>query len=84
MNCYAETPPECDAYTFRDYNGELHVPAGAMAAYFTAPIWENFTNLNADLTDKVTLEQTEAQMPKGAELQLNGADITALYNLLLQ
>ena len=55
-----------------------------MAAYFTAPIWENFTNLNADLTDKVTLEQTEAQMPKGAELQLNGADITALYNLLLQ
>ena len=75
VNCYAKTPPECNSYTFRNYNGELHVPAGAMAAYFTAPIWENFTNLNADLTDKVTLEQTEAQMLKGDELQLSGATV---------
>ncbi len=75
VNCYAETPPECDAYTFRDYNAELHVPAGTMAAYFMAPIWQNFSNLNADLTDKVTLEQTEAQMLKGDELQLSGATV---------
>ena len=75
VNCYAETPPECDVYTFRDYNGELHVPSGAIAAYFTAPIWENFTNLNADLTDKVTLEETEAQMLKGEELQLTASTI---------
>ena len=71
VNCYAETPPECNNNTFLNYNGELHVPSGAMAAYFISPIWENFTNLNADLTDKVTLEETEAQMLKGEELQLS-------------
>ncbi|MBP5561148.1 MAG: CotH kinase family protein, partial [Muribaculaceae bacterium] len=75
VNSYAVAPPVCKEYTFYSYNGELHVPSGAMAAYFLAPVWQNFTNLKADLTDKVTLEETEVQMLKGEELQLSATTI---------
>ncbi len=40
--CYAKVPPTCDANTFIDYTGTLHVPESSLAAYFTAPYWCNF------------------------------------------
>ncbi len=52
---YATTPPECDDNTFTSYSGTLHVPASAMAAYFEAPYWQNFTNIVGDAVEPASL-----------------------------
>ncbi|MBQ4366528.1 MAG: Ig domain-containing protein, partial [Muribaculaceae bacterium] len=70
INCYAEVPPTCAANTFGDYSGELHVPSESTTAYLFADYWQNFINLNNDLTDKVTLDKTEANLIQWNELQL--------------
>lgn len=52
---YANTPPICNENTFyrysNCYDAELHVPASSVAAYFTAPIWCNFTNIIGDAVE---------------------------------
>lgn len=70
VNCYAETPPTCTNYTFKSYDGELHVPASANAAYFTADYWQNFVNMSFDANDKVELSQNEAALTQWDELEL--------------
>ncbi len=46
--CYGSVPPEADADSFKSYGCTLHVPANAIAAYFSAPIWSEFTNIVGD------------------------------------
>ena len=70
VNCYAEVPPTCSSNTFASYDGELHVPTTAAVAYMTADYWQNFTNLNNDITEKVTLNQSSAALIQHEELQL--------------
>ena len=70
VNCYAEVPPTCSSNTFSSYDGELHVPITSTVAYVTADYWQNFTNLNIDIIDKITLSQTEAALIQHEELQL--------------
>ena len=45
---YSQYPPTCFAGTFDSYTATLHVPAASLAAYFTAPCWENFENIVGD------------------------------------
>lgn len=52
---YATTPPECDENSFTHYNGTLHVPSSAMAAYFEAPYWQYFTNIVGDAVEPTSL-----------------------------
>ena len=76
VNSHPENPPTIGTFSTAP-TGELHVPASAIAAYFTATGWNQFANLNGDLeTGTVTLEQTEAMMLKGDELQLSAATVS--------
>lgn len=70
--CFNNTPPICNENTFTDYSGTLHVPAAALAAYFTAPYWSNFHNIVGDAVEpqKVTLNKDSITLPPGSELQL--------------
>ena len=52
---YSTMPPTCNEQTFIDYNAELHVPASALAAYFTAPYWSNFINIVPDAVEPTGL-----------------------------
>ena len=73
INCYAENPPliSHNYYTlFTNFDGELHVPPTSTAAFFTDSYWQNFTNLNPDLTDKVTLNKLSASLVQGETLAL--------------
>ncbi|MBO4815312.1 MAG: leucine-rich repeat protein [Muribaculaceae bacterium] len=81
VNSYAATPPTCSSSTFSSYDGELHVPASSTAAYFTAEYWQNFANFNSDLTDKVTLNQSEATLVQWEEMTL-GATVSPAGNEL--
>ncbi len=70
---YATTPPtyreEEELLTETDFSAELHVPASALAAYFTAPYWCNFTNIIGDInpiTD-FSLSRDSIEMLKGSE-----------------
>ena len=69
---YATTPPECDDNTFKSYSGTLHVPASAMAAYFEAPYWQNFTNIVGDAVEptSLTLSADTAYVKLGSTLNL--------------
>ncbi|MBP5560644.1 MAG: leucine-rich repeat protein, partial [Muribaculaceae bacterium] len=71
VNCYAENPPTCSSNTFSNYDGVLHVPTNSMADYFLADYWSNFNNINNDITDKLTLDQSEAALVQWQELQLS-------------
>ena len=53
-----------------NFDGELHVPPTSTAAYFTDDYWQNFTNLNPDLTDKVTLDKSNASLVQWETLAL--------------
>jgi uncharacterized protein YjdB len=77
VNCYAEVPPTCSSNTFASYDGELHVPSSAIAAYMIADYWKNFTNLAFDANDKVTLSQTEAALTQWQTLQLTATTVPA-------
>ncbi len=69
---YATTPPECDNNSFTGYNATLHVPASAMAAYFTAPYWQNFANIVGDAVEptSLTLSADTAYVKLGSQLNL--------------
>lgn len=70
VNCYAENPPVCCDGTFANYDGVLHVPTTSIASYFIADYWQNFYNLQNDLTDKITLDKTNANLIQGETLAL--------------
>ena len=70
VNCYAATPPSCSSGTFSNYNGALHVPQASMASYFMADYWQNFNNMVNDLTDKITLDITTANLIQWGTLSL--------------
>ena len=53
--CYAEVPPKCSEGVFTGFDAVLHVPQRAAAAYFTADVWRNFTNIVFDADEKLTL-----------------------------
>jgi len=71
VNSYAAVPPVCQSGTFTSYDGELHVPSASTVAYFTADYWRNFNNLINNLTDKVIISQTEANIPQWCTLALS-------------
>ncbi|MBP3739161.1 MAG: leucine-rich repeat protein [Muribaculaceae bacterium] len=77
VRSYAEVPPTCAENTFSAYGAELHVPSASTVAYFTAPYWQNFTNIKNDLTEKVKLSQNEAESIAGNTLQLKATTIPA-------
>ena len=52
---YAALPPTCDGNSFTGYDGELHVPASSLAAYFTEPYWSNFINIVSDAVEPTGL-----------------------------
>ena len=70
VNCYAATPPSCSSGTFSNYNGALHVPTTSIASYFMADYWQNFNNMVNDLTDKITLDITTANLIQWENLSL--------------
>ena len=72
INCYAEVPPTCTPSTFNSssYQGELHVPFSSIEAYADDEIWQNFINVNNDITEKVALDLTNADLLQWEELQL--------------
>ena len=71
VNSYAAVPPVCQSSTFASYDGELHVPSASAVAYFTADYWQNFGNLSNNITEQVTLSQTEANIPQWGTLELS-------------
>ncbi|MBP3739091.1 MAG: leucine-rich repeat protein [Muribaculaceae bacterium] len=74
---YAKVPPTCTDSSFIAYDAELHVPSAAAGSYCTAPYWQNFSIIKNDLTEKITLSQTEAECKVGDELQLKASAISA-------
>ncbi len=79
VNCYAEVPPTCSSSTFANYDGALHVPTTASTAYMTAEYWQNFTNLNIDIIEKITLNHNEATI-----VQHEGQQLTATVTSMVQ
>ena len=71
VNCYATEPPTCQSSTFTSYDGELHVPLTSTVAYFTSNTWQNFNNLSNDLTEKVILNQIDANITQWGTVELN-------------
>ncbi|MBP5687875.1 MAG: leucine-rich repeat protein [Muribaculaceae bacterium] len=69
VNCYAENPPVCSEGTFANYDGELHVPTTSIASYFMADYWQNFYNLQNDLS-KVALDKTNVNLVQWETLAL--------------
>ena len=69
--CYGSTPPACDENTFKNYTGTLHVPADAVASYFSAPIWSNFTNIVGDAVapTNVSIDKQELTIKLGQSYQ---------------
>lgn len=70
--CYATTPPVCDDNSFIGYDGELHVPASSLAAYFTAPYWCNFTNIIGDAVPltNISLNNDSIEVLKGDQVTI--------------
>jgi len=71
--CYATQPPQCDNQSFLDYDAVLHVPASAIAAYFTAPYWCNFLNItgNAIEVTELTLSESNIELLAGGQVTLS-------------
>ena len=71
--CYATVPPTCDDQTFLSYDAALHVPASAIAAYFTAPYWCNFLNItgNAIEITELTLSESNIELLAGGQATLS-------------
>jgi len=69
------TAPECELSTFADVvmnSVILHTESGAMASYFSAPVWEDFSALYGDLVaaSQLTLDKTTANVKRQSTLQL--------------
>ena len=70
---YSTTPPNCDANSFTNYTGVLHVPTTSTASYFMAPYWCNFANFTSDAVEPltVTLNQVSTELEMSKQLQLS-------------
>ena len=72
---YAEPAiaPECQSQTFTRYGAWLHTLNDAMASYFDAPVWSNFTMLMNDLIvpQDLSIDQTMAYMEVNKSVKLN-------------
>ena len=75
VNCYAATPPACSSYTFRNYDGALHVPTASLIDYMTANYWQNFMNVNPDINETITLDQNNATIALNETLQLEATTL---------
>ena len=69
--CYAEVPPKCSERVFTGFDAVLHVPERAAAAYFTADVWRNFTNIVFDADEKLTLSHLSVNMGVQETFQLS-------------
>lgn len=69
---YSSTPPACDEFSFTGYNGKLHVPSSAVAAYFIADYWCNFAQIIGDAVEPldISIPQDSIDLLKGNQLQL--------------
>ena len=76
---YSTVPPTCNGQTFTGYDGELHVPASSLAAYFTAPYWSNFINIIGDAVEPmgVTLNKDSVDLLVGNQLTLTATPAPA-------
>lgn len=71
---YATIPPICDESTFDDYSGSLHVPASALATYFTAPYWGSFANIIGNAVEpNVTISNDTVEMSPGEVFSLTSS-----------
>ena len=70
---YATNPSTCNDNTFTGYDGELHVPASSLAAYFTAPYWSNFINITGDAVEptEITFNKDSISVLVGNQMNLN-------------
>lgn len=70
--CYALIPPSCLPNTFSGYNATLHVPTSAMASYFSAQYWYNFSNVVADAIEPqgLSLNKESLELEVGDEFTL--------------
>ncbi len=82
VNCYAAVPPICLSSTFTSYDGELHVPSTSTVAYFTAAYWQNFGNLSNNITERITLNKTEANISQWESLVLSATTNPGGSNLV--
>ncbi len=69
---YSTVPPICDGQSFTEYNGTLHVPSSAVAAYFTADYWCNFAQIIGDAVEPldISIPQDSIDLLNGNQLQL--------------
>ena len=70
---FAETPPECDANTFRYCTAAVHVTQRGFTNYLTAPYWSSFDNIVADagaMPTSLELNADEATLELGGTVQL--------------
>lgn len=69
---YSTVPPTCDEQTYTGYDAALHVPASALAAYFTAPYWNYFINITSDAVEPtdVTINNHSVSVLVGNQLAL--------------
>ena len=76
---YPTVPPTCDEQSFTGYDGELHVPASALAAYFTAPYWCNFINIVGDAIEPtgLTVNRDSVEVLVGNQLRLTATAVPA-------
>ena len=74
INTAAMTPPECDENSFMSYDADLTVPSGALDAYRSAPIWENFFKV-----ESLTLSESILELTLGSSMTLEA--IMQAHNL---
>ncbi len=70
---YSTVPPTCASGSFTGYDAALHVPASALAAYFTAPYWNYFINITSDAVEPtgLTINNDSVTVLVGNQLSLN-------------
>jgi len=76
---YSTLPPTCNDGSFTGYDAALHVPASALAAYFTAPYWNNFINITSDAVEPtgLTINKDSVEVLVGNQLTLTATAIPA-------
>ena len=72
VTCYSTTPPSCSDNCFSYYTASLHVPAASLAAYFTAPCWENFENIVGDavVPEGISISKDSVNLQLDEQLRL--------------
>ena len=76
---YSTVPPTCASGSFTGYDAALHVPASALAAYFTAPYWNYFINITSDAVEPtgLTINNDNVAVLVGNQLTLNATPVPA-------